>query len=54
MPIDYRSLNKFTLINMYLLPKIDDLLDQLHQNKYFTKLELKSRYNQVWVKEEDT
>ena len=33
---------------------IYDLLDQFQQEKYFTKLDLKSRYHQVWVKEEDT
>eukprot|EP00253_Pinus_taeda_P019492 PITA_19492 len=38
---------------MYPLPKIDDLLDQLPQAKYFTKLDLKFGYHQVQVKEED-
>lgn len=33
---------------------IDDLLDQLQQEKNFTKLDLKLGYHQVWVKEEDT
>jgi len=54
MCIDYRELNKITLKNKYPLPRIDDLLDQLQQEKYFTKLDLKFGYHQVRVKEEDT
>jgi hypothetical protein len=54
MCIDYRALNKITLKNRYPLPRIDDLLDQLQHAKYFTKLDLKSGYHQVHVKEEDT
>jgi len=54
MCIDYRALNKITLKKRYPLPKIDDLLGQLQQEKYFTKLDLKSQYHQVRVKEEDT
>eukprot|EP00253_Pinus_taeda_P024048 PITA_24048 len=45
--IDYRALNKITLKNRYPLPRIDDLLHQLQQAKYFTKMDLKSRYHQV-------
>jgi hypothetical protein len=52
--IDYKALNKITLKNRYPLQRIDDLLDQLQHAKYFTKLDLKSRYHQVRVKEEDT
>jgi hypothetical protein len=54
MCIDYKSLNKITPKNLYPLPRIDDLLNQLHPTKYFTKLDLKSGYHQVRVKEEDT
>jgi hypothetical protein len=42
MCIDYRALDKITLKNRYLLPRINDLLDQLQHAKYFTKLDLKS------------
>jgi hypothetical protein len=33
--INYRALNKITIKNNYPLPHIDDLLDQLHEIKYF-------------------
>jgi hypothetical protein len=54
MCIDYRALNKITQKNWYHVPKIKDLLDQLQHTKYFTKLDLKSGYHQVCIKEEDT
>eukprot|EP00253_Pinus_taeda_P001770 PITA_01770 len=54
MCIYYKALNKITLKNRYPLPKIDDLLNQIQQEKYFINLDLKSGYHQVRVKEEDT
>ena len=39
--------------NKYLLPKIDDLMDQLRREKVFSKIDLRSRYHQIIVKEED-
>ncbi len=54
MCIDYMALNKISHKNRYPLPRIDNLLDQLQQAECFTKLDLKSRYHQVRVKEEDT
>ena len=53
MCIDYRALNKITIKNRYPLPHIDDLLDQLQHAKFFMKLDLKSSYHQVIMKEED-
>jgi hypothetical protein len=53
MHIDYRELNKVTIKNRYPLPKIDDLLDQLQRVHMFSKIDLRSGYNQVRVKEED-
>ena len=39
MCVDFRALNKITVKNHYPLPIIDDLIDQLKDEKYFTKLE---------------
>jgi hypothetical protein len=51
--IDYRALNKITVWNRYLIPRIDDLLDQLKGAKYFIKIELNSGYHQVPIKPSD-
>jgi len=51
--IDYRKLNDMTIRNSYPLPLIGDLLDRVKGAKYFTKLDLKSAYNLVRIKEGD-
>ena len=53
MCVDYRALNKITVKNHYPLPCIDDLLDQLKNAIYFTKLDLRSGYDQVRIAEQD-
>ena len=53
MCIDYRALNKITIKNCYPLPHIDNLLDQLKEAVYFTKLGLHNGYHQVRVAEQD-
>nr|GEX67840.1 hypothetical protein [Tanacetum cinerariifolium] len=53
MCIDYRELNKLTIKNRYLRPRIDDLFDQLQGACYFSKIDLRSGYHQLRVREED-
>ena len=51
--IDYWALNKINVQNRYLIPQIDDLLDQLKCEKYFSKIDLKSGYHQVPIEPSD-
>nr|GEY64117.1 putative reverse transcriptase domain-containing protein [Tanacetum cinerariifolium] len=53
MCIDYRELNKLTVKNRYSLPRIDDLLDQLQGSSVYSKIDLRSGYHQLRVREED-
>nr|GEV26915.1 reverse transcriptase domain-containing protein [Tanacetum cinerariifolium] len=51
--IDYRELNKLTVINRYPLPRIDNLFNQLQGSSVYSKIDLRSRYHQLCIKEED-
>ncbi|GJU15419.1 putative reverse transcriptase domain-containing protein [Tanacetum coccineum] len=53
MCIDYRELNKLTVKNRYPLPRIDDLFDQLQGSRVYSKIDLKSGYHQLRVREKD-
>ena len=50
--IDYRKLNKVIVKNKYPLLRIDDLFDQLKGAKYFSKIDLRTGYHQLMVREE--
>nr|GFD24397.1 putative reverse transcriptase domain-containing protein [Tanacetum cinerariifolium]GFD24437.1 putative reverse transcriptase domain-containing protein [Tanacetum cinerariifolium] len=52
MCIDYRELNKLTVKNRYPLPRIDDLLNQLQGSSVYSKIDLRSGYHQLRVREE--
>ena len=51
--VDYRELNKVTIKNRYPLPRIDDLFDQLRGATVFSKIDLRSGYHKLRVKEKD-
>ena len=53
MCIDYRQINKVTVKNKYPLPRIEDLFDQLKGTGVFLKIDLRSGYYQLRVKEGD-
>lgn len=51
--IDCIQLNKVTIKNKYLLPQIDDLFNQLRGAIVFSKIDLRSGYHQVLIKDKD-
>ena len=51
--IDYRKLNQVIVKNKYPLPRIDDLFDQLQGEGVFSKIDLRSGYQQLKVAEQD-
>lgn len=53
MCVDYRALNEVTIKNKYPLPRIDDLFDQLKGASVFSKIDLRSGYHQLKIRQED-
>ncbi|KAL0541258.1 hypothetical protein IC582_021300 [Cucumis melo] len=51
--IDYRELNKVIVRNYYPLPRIDDLFDQLQEATVFLKIDLRSGYHQLRIRDSD-
>ena len=51
--INYKQLNKLIVKNKYLLPRIDDLFDQLKGASIFSKIDLQSGYHQLRIKDVD-
>ena len=53
LSVDYRALNKVTIKNKYLLPRIDDLFDIISGAKIFSRMDLQKGFHQLKVKKED-
>jgi hypothetical protein len=51
--IDCRDLKKKSVKNIYSIPRIDELIDEVHGAIYFLKIDIRSRYHQIKVREED-
>ena len=51
--VDYRALNDITIKDRYPLPRIEETLNQIRGAKYFTRLDLRSAYNLIRIKNGD-
>ncbi|KAI5752123.1 hypothetical protein M8J77_014045 [Diaphorina citri] len=55
MVIDYsQTINKFTLLDAYPLPRIEDIIAKVSENQVFSVIDLKSAYHQVPIMDSET
>ena len=50
---DYRALKKIIIKNRYQIPWIDELVDEMHGETFFSKIYLRFEYHQIGMREED-
>ena len=53
MCVDYKQSNRVTIKNKYPIPMIDDLFDQLHSASHFSKIDIRSDYHYLRVRDSD-